>query len=137
MKSVKCTYRETSFSYKISCEEDVPLLQPPPDAFFVFKSHLLLDPASGRVMHINTQIVVPDEHIERARKVLRRLYSEADTYPYTRVYDIYLRDYEILAILRRILRELYPDIIFEKIVEELEYRKLENEVEIKYTVRRL
>ena len=88
-------------------------------------------------MHINTQIVVPDEHIERAREVLRRLYSEADTYPYTRVYVIYLRDYEILAILRRILRELYPDIIFEKIVEELEYRKLENEVEIKYTVRRL
>ncbi len=138
MKTVKCAYRETPFSYRIGCEEDVPLLQPPPDAIFVFTYSMLLDPVTKSIMHAKFSIVIPDEYLEYARSLARKLTQETDTKPYCKfVQDMYLRDNELLAKLRSYLRAIYSDINFEEIIEELEYKNLQNEVEIKYVVRRL
>ena len=137
MKAIKCTYRETPSSYRIECEKDVPLLESPPGAIFQLTFDMLLDPVTKNVVHINTQITVPEQLLEKTYEVLKELYSETNTKPYVHVYDLYLRDYELLAILRKIFRTIYPDINIAETVEELQYKNLCNEVEIKYVVRKL
>ncbi len=138
MKVVKCTYRETPFSYRIGCEEDEPLLQPPPDTVLKVVYELLLDPVDKSILHANISIIVPEERLEQAKELARKLVEEVDTKPYAKFTQyLYLRDNELLSILRSYLKAIYSNVDFEKIIEELEYRNLQNEVEIRYVVRRL
>jgi len=138
VKRIKCSYRESIFKNIIECEEDVPLLQPSPDIILQVKYEMLLDPVNKSILHANISIIVPEERLEQAKELTRKLVEEVDTKPYAKfVQDLYLRDNELLGILRSYLKAIYNNIDFEKIIEKLEYKNLQNEVEIKYTVHRL